>query len=286
MVDNIKTLFRFYKLYAKMDLLWFLRDTRYCLLYMASDLICLVCSMAGIFLLAARFGGLGGMSRPELLFMLGYASIVDGIYMMFFISNNTGMISRIIGRGQLDHAMIQPAPLWIQLLTQGFGPISAGSTLVFGIGITVYGVLNLELTITPLWVFLLIFNAVASCLIMMAVIYLVSCLAFYAPAAAEEIAQSGVDLFNTKTYPLGGFGARTRTLFCVFIPVGMGAWFPSGGLLHLGSTGIMESGNYVSLFSTPALAVLFITITTIFFQKGMKHYATYGSPRYSGFGHR
>ena len=31
-----------------------------------------------------------------------------------------GNISRVIGRGQLDHWMIQPVPVWIQMATCGF----------------------------------------------------------------------------------------------------------------------------------------------------------------------
>lgn len=283
---NLKTLFRFFKLYAALDLLWFLRDTKYCLLYIVSDLVCLLCSMAGIFLLSARFGGLGGMNQADILFMLGYATVVDGFYLLFFTGSNMGMISRIIGRGQLDHAVIQPAPLWIQLATQGFSPVSGSSTLLFGIGITWYAVQGLPFTITPVWILFFIVNAIASSAIMLAAIYLLSCLAFYAPAAAEEIAQSGVDLFTSKTYPLGGFGRSAKLIFCIFIPVGLGAWFPSKTLLRFGEGVITNLSGHYSLLLTPVVAALSVTIAALFFKKGMKYYATYGSPRYSSFGHR
>lgn len=307
-MDKWKTLLRLYKIYAKMDLLWFLRDTRYCLLYMSTDLICLFCSMAGIFLLSARFGGFGKMTEPEVLFMLGYATLVDGIYMMFFMGNNTSMVSRIIGRGQLDHAVIQPVPVWMHLLCQGFSPVSANSTLICGILITGYALKRLPVAVSLVFLLLLTINAMASCLIIMAVIYLISCLAFYAPAAAEEIAQSGLDLFSVKAYPLGGLGERVKLLFCTAIPVGMGAWFPSMALLQYGygicqqnaDSGAVTAGALTSvsrlaagefsplpsLMAAPCIAILLIVITAILFQKGMIHYETNGSPRYSGFGHR
>lgn len=280
----MKTLFRLYKTYATLDLLWFLRDTRYCLTYIISDLICLSCSMAGVFLLAIRFDGFGGMSQSEVLFMLGYSAMVDGLYSLFFIGNNAGMISRIIGRGQLDHCMIQPAPLWMQLIAQGFSPLSGSLPLFAGIGLTCYAVSRLSLSVTPLWLLLLFVNTVASCIILVAVIYLLSCLAFYAPAAAEEIAQSGVDLFSMKSYPLGGLFTRVQATFCIFIPVGLGAWFPSQALLTLGYSRNLAA--WPSLLAVPMAAIVFTGITTYFFQKGLTYYATYGSPRYSGFGHR
>lgn len=275
-------LLRLYGLYGKMDLVWFLRDTKYCLIYMISDLICTLSSIAGIFLLSENFGGFGGMNRQEVLFMLSYATVVNGIYSMFFMGNNTAMVSRIIGRGQLDHCIIQPVPVWIQLLAQGFSPISANSTLLWGIGMVAYSVSRLHLAVTPGWCILLILNSISSCLIILASMYLVSCLAFYAPAAAEEIAQSGLDLFSINTYPLGGLGKRARNLFCLFIPIGLTAWLPSKSLLALGYGHGLEPG----LCAAPAMALILILLTFYFFQKGMNYYATNGSPRYSGFGHR
>ena len=264
-------LFRLYGLYGKMDLVWFLRDTKYCLIYMISDLICTLSSIAGIFLLSENFGGFGGMDQQEVLFMLSYATVVNGIYMMFFMGNNTAMVSRIIGRGQLDHSMIQPVPIWIQLMAQGFSPVSAHSTLVWGIGMVIYSARRLPIAISPGWCIMLAVNAV----------YLLSCLAFYAPAAAEEIAQSGLDLFSINTYPLGTLGKRVRNLFCLFIPIGLTAWLPSHSLLSYG-----YGSSLPGLFAAPAMAACLLLLTICFFQKGMKYYATNGSPRYSGFGHR
>ena len=194
-MDNLKILFRLYRQYTKMDLLWFLRDTRYCLLQIFSDTVCAVCTIAGVFLLSEKFGGFGGMNQGEILFMMGFSTLVDGIYMMFFIGNNTSMISRIIGRGQLDHVMIQPVPLWAELLAQGFSPLSGSSMLVCGIGLTAYAVRRLPLSATLPWLLLLLIYAVSSTILVLSVMVLLSCAAFYAPAAAEEIAQTGRDLF-------------------------------------------------------------------------------------------
>ena len=36
---NIKLLLRSYKIYARMDFLWLIRDTKYCLLQIFADLI-------------------------------------------------------------------------------------------------------------------------------------------------------------------------------------------------------------------------------------------------------
>ncbi|WP_235839287.1 ABC-2 family transporter protein [Clostridium sp. Marseille-P2415] len=286
MADNLKTLLRLYRQYAKMDLLWFLRDTRYFLLQLLSDTVSGVCTIAGVCLLSASFRNFSGMNREEILFMMGYSVFIDGIYMMFFIGNNTSMVSRIIGRGQLDHIMIQPVPLWAELLAQGFSPFSGSPMLAFGTALTWYGAVRASIVMSPGWILLFLVYGTCSCLIILSFLYLLSCTAFYAPAAAEEIAMVGRDLFSSlKTYPLGNMNAAVKGIFLTVIPIGLTAWFPSVLLLRAGREGV-SSLDFPSALYVPAASAILLAAAILFFRKGMKHYARYGSPRYTGFGHR
>lgn len=281
MAGNVKMLLRLFRTYGKMDLMWFLRDTKYCLLQIFTDLTTTSAAMAGVFVLARRFGGIGGMTQEQLLFMLGYAMLGDGVFSLFFIGYNAGQISRTIGRGQLDHSMIQPVPLWMQLMTGGFSPVSGSSILLCGISLTAYAAGRLGITITLGWVLLLILSILASVVIFLACVYLISCIAFWAPVAAEESASLVHGLFSSlKRYPLGGMAAGWQAVFCSLVPVGLAGWFPSLWL--------MDSGSPAPFFPvlTFVMALLFGLLAVRLFLKGMKHYATCGSPRYSGFGHR
>lgn len=286
MADNLKTLFRLYRHYAKMDLLWFLRDTRYFLLQFLSDTVSGGCTIAGVYLLSLRFQGFCGFNREEILFMMGYSVFIDGLYMMFFIGYNTGMISRIIGRGQLDHFVIQPVPIWTQLLAQGFSPFSGSPMVIFGAALTWYGAEKASIVMGPGWIVLFLLYGSCSCLIVFSFICLLSCTAFYAPAAAEEIAMVGKDLFSSlKTYPLGNMKAGMKGLFLTVIPIGLSAWFPSLLLLQAGKQGLSSLKLPAALYLPTASAIL-LTTSILLFKKGMKHYAAFGSPRYTGFGHR
>jgi ABC-2 type transport system permease protein len=281
MAGNVKMLLRLFRTYGKMDLMWFLRDTKYCLLQIFTDLTTTGAAMAGVFVLARRFGGIGGMTQDQLLFMLGYAMLGDGVFSLFFIGYNAGQISRTIGRGQLDHSMIQPVPLWMQLMTGGFSPVSGSSILLCGISLTAYAAGRLGITITIGWVLLFILSILASVVIFLACVYLISCIAFWAPVAAEESASLVHGLFGSlKRYPLGGMAAGWQAVFCSLVPVGLAGWFPSLWL--------MDSGSPAPFFPvlTFVMALLFGLLAVRLFLKGMKHYATCGSPRYSGFGHR
>lgn len=280
MVASIKRMLQLWGIYAKLDLLWFLRDTKYCLACIINDITTSIAAILGVFLLAERFGSIGGMSSKQILFMLGYASIVDGVIQMFFSMNNISWISRIIGRGQLDHRLIQPVPLWMQLATEGFIPFSGNSVLLCGLGITIYALHELALTTGPLWIGLFIISICCSVAIILSFTYIFSCLAFYAPVAGEEISTTTHRLFSSlQTFPIGGLSLAARTLLCTAVPVGLAAWFPANVLLGRTPQQLPDA-----LFAGMTI-VLVITATTLF-RKGMRHYAKRGSIRYLDRGHR
>lgn len=285
-MDNLKTVLRLYRRYAVMDLLWLLRDTRYFFIQVLSDGISGGCTVAGVYLLSLNFEHFAGMGRNEILFMMGYALFVEGIFNLFFIGNNSGFISRVVGRGQLDHIMIQPVPLWAELLTQGFCPFSGSPLFFMGAGLSLYGAFKVGITMHGTWLLLFFLYGICSCLLIMAFLYILSSMAFYAPAAAEEISMVGKDMFSSlKTYPLGNMNPVVKRLFLTVLPIGLTAWFPSLLLLEAGAGGVASLRLLPALY-LPAATAVFSLLALFLFRKGMKHYERYGSPRYSGFGFR
>ena len=276
----IRRLFRLWGVYARIDAGWFLRDSKYCLINIATDIIGNLSAISGVFLLSERFGGIGGMSSDQILFMLGYASLVEGVILLFFMMGNIGHISRRIGRGQLDHMLIQPLPIWMQLATEGFIPVSGNSMLLCGAGLTAYAMTRLHMAVTPAWALWLAVNIAASVAVILAVSNIVGTLAFYAPVAAEEISTTAFDLFSTtKSYPLGGLSGTAKIVLCTVLPVGLAAWFPANVLLG------QRPAGFPALLLVMA-ALLFVILASILFRKGMKYYATSGSIRYHDRGHR
>ena len=298
-MDNIRRLIQLWGISAKLDLLWFLRDTKYCILTILADIAASLSSVTGVFLLAERFGNIGGMSKDQVLFMLGYASIVNGIIALFFSMNNTGWISRPVGRGQMDHKLIQPVPLWMQLLTEGFIPVSGSSLLLCGIGITGYAAGQLGVAPGLLWIRLFIALTICSVAVVLGCSYIFGSLAFYAPVAAEEISTTVIGLFNDlMIFPIGGLSAALRITLCTVVPVGLAAWLPASLLLRAQGGGAMEPGVGVAQDGVGAASpdpagviILIMTITVAMlavtsFKKGMKYYAKRGSTRYHSRGHR
>ncbi|HUS14807.1 MAG TPA: ABC-2 family transporter protein, partial [Chloroflexia bacterium] len=125
---------RLWRMYAYLDFMFVTRDLKLMLTWYVSDAVINVAAVTGTLLLAERFAGIGGWSKWQVIFMLGYATVVSGILGTLF-GYNVLFISRRVGRGQLDHTLVQPQPIWMALLTEGFMPFSGSSILLSGLAL-------------------------------------------------------------------------------------------------------------------------------------------------------
>jgi ABC-2 type transport system permease protein len=270
--------FRLFGISAKMNLAWLLRDTKYAIVMIISDIIQNIGMVAGMFLIAARFGGIGGMSADEVLFMTAFASITTGLFLVFGANNNIE-ISRIIGRGQMEHMFIQPLPLPVQLCTSSFLPFTGSGSLITGIVLTVVSIGRLHMAITPLWILELLAYQLTTLVIIVARSYLVSSLTFYAPST-EDLSQTFMmDTWFLSSFPLGGMPKFIQFPLLTIMPEGLMAWFPAMCLLGKPP---LHLTAYSPMFFALALAIA----AGYAFRKGMRYYVQRGSNRYVPWGFR
>jgi ABC-2 type transport system permease protein len=268
-----------WRLYASLDLLFLARGPQTALAYYASDLVVGLATITATFLLAERFDGIGPWTKAQVLFLLGYALLVRGLIDMLF-NYNLAHISRRIGRGQLDHVLIQPQPLWMVLLTEGFAPVTGSGMVVPGLGLLIWTTRQLDLVVPPTWYLLLAVDLVASIAVVLAFEYIVGSLAFWAPRAAEEINTSSWRLITQLApFPLDGLSAWALGSLLTVVPVGLVAWYPARVLLGVGTTP-WESALL------PLVALILSTLALWIFTRGLRHYGRTGSTRYLASGHR
>jgi len=276
---TIKRILKLFAISAKLDLVWLLRDTKFALAGISADIISNIAAVSGVFLIAVRFGGIGGMNTDEVLFMLAYSTLATGIFIMFGSGNNIH-ISRIIGRGQLEHLFIQPLPIQVQLFTSGFAPFTGGSNFIAGLVMISIAINRLHLQISFLWVLSLIGYLLVTMTIIVARAYLVSSMAFYAPVAAEEISTTAIEgTWLLSTFPLSGMPLFIQIPLITILPEGLMAWFPALCLLG-------KSPFYLSEYYPLAFALLLSLLAGYIFRKGMNYYVKKGSNRYAPYGFR
>ena len=280
MADNVKSVFRLLKLYAKMDLTWLIQDWVNVIIILFSETLQNLSGMAGVLLLAVRFGGVGGLSTDEVLLMLGFFELADGLAFVLFGNYNVMHISRRIGRGQIDHMLIQPRPLWMQLLTEGFMPFSGSYGLIIGVILTCIAISRLQIALTPLWFLLLGYYVLIHMALRLSQSALYGAAAFWRPVACEEISSMIIDLNNQLgKFPLFGLPAWLTAILHTVLPVGLLAYLPALALLR-------EMGHSVEITLPFIIAALFVTAAVICFQKGLKHYEIHSCNRYKEMGHR
>jgi ABC-2 type transport system permease protein len=279
MFTLLRRLLRLWKMYAVLDFTLLTANIRLATIWYLSDAVISLATVTATLLLAERFAGIGGWTKDEIIFMLGYATTVNGLMNVFF-GYNVLAISRRLGRGQLDHTLIQPQPLWVSLLTEGFMPFSGSSVLLAGIGLLVWGASRLSLAITSGWLLLLLLNLAASSAVVLSFSFLTGSLAFWAPRAAEEISSSSLQLLTQlKSFPLDGLGPIVLGGLLTLLPVGFVAWYPCRALLGLDPSGWAG-------WMTPLAALALALVTSLIFLKGLRNYGRTGSQRYSNLGHR
>ena len=277
--ENARRLLRLWRVYAYLDFMWMTRDLRFFVHCFFSDAVLNLAAVTGTFLLAERFSGIGAWSRDQVVFLLGYGMAVSGVLDTFF-SFNVLHISRRLGRGQLDHTLVQPQPVWMALLTEGFMPFSGSAVLLPACGLLCWSGSRLELPLSAVWISLFFLHLCASAVIVLAFSFLWGSLAFWAPRAAEEVSSSAVRLlYGLKSFPLDGSSSLLLGGLLSFLPVGFVAWYPCRFLLGVDS--VSWHGAVTPLFA------LFLSIFSLFiFKRGRKQYERVGSQRYLGFGHR
>jgi len=275
---TLRRVLRLFGISAKMDLAWLLRDTKYAVVMIVSDIVQNIGMVAGMFLIAARFGGIGGMRTDEVLFMAAYSSITTGLILIFGANNNI-QVSRIIGRGQMEHMFLQPLPLAIQLMTSSFLPFTNAGSFVTGVVLMVIAVGRLQLRVNFLWLLSLLAYQLTTLAIIVARSYLVSSLTFYAPST-EDLSQTVMmETWFSSTFPLSGMPKWIQFPLLTIMPEGLMAWFPA--MCLLGRPPLHLTAYYPMLF-----ALMLALAAAYTFRKGMKYYVRQGSNRYVPWGFR
>jgi ABC-2 type transport system permease protein len=275
----MRQLLRMWKLFGTMDLLWLLRGPRDATIYMLSDAVLMIATASTTFLLAARFDGIGDWSRGQIVFMLGYAMLVSSLLDTVF-GYNIKMISRRVGRGQLDHMLVQPQPLWKLLLTEGFSPFAQPFGTLISLVVVVWSSAQLDLAFSVGWLAILLLNLLASAAIVLSLQVGWGSIAFWAPRSAEEINSATERMVGSLgSLPLDGVPRVLLGGLLSVLPIGFVAWLPARSIA--GVAPVLPGG-----LVTPLVAPLFAAAAYFVFRKGLRHYARVGSQRYSAFGHR
>ena len=275
----VKRLWQLWKLYARMDWYYTTQDLFTADVTIFGEVILSLGSFTGIALLAVQFGGVGGLSAAEVLVMLSFHLFAKGLENLLLGNYNVSMISRRVGRSQVDHMIIQPLPMWMQLLTEGFMPVSGCESMLIGLCALCVFVPRAGIAATPLWLVLCAVLSFSRIAIRLALAYMAGAAAFWEPVGCEELSDVILSLCDTVSdYPLSGMPRALVGVLCTALHLGVLTSLP--GLILLGRLDAVWAAWPV------LLALVLSALALKLFRKGLKHYGKVGSARYKAMGHR
>lgn len=235
-------------------------------------------AMLAPILLAIRFGHVGPWPVDAVVFMLAYGAAVSSV--MDMLGDSPFVLSRRIGRGQLDHTLLQPQPIWRPLFTEDFTPFDFWPVLTLGVILMTWSAVQLHVAASPAWLALAALNLLASIAVQTSFMYAWGCLAFWAPRGAEDISSAAVNLLSEVSFPLDPVPRGLRVVLVTIVPSGLLSWLPARALLGLPGAGPLDA------WLTPLAAVLLGALAIFLFQLGLRQYRRTGSRRYVDHGHR
>jgi len=263
---------------ARLNAIRILRTREQAILFTLTDFAWHSGAMLAPILVAIRFGHIGGWPVAAVVFMLAYGAVVASLMDAF--GDSPWFLSQRIGRGQLDHALIQPQPLWRILLTDAFTPFDFWPVLTLGLALLTWSAVGLHVTASPGWLGLLAVNLLASIAVQTAFLYSWGCLAFWAPRGAEEISSAAARLVTQVSFPLDPVPRPLRAVLVTAVPSGLLSWLPARALLHLPGAGAAD------VWLTPLAAIALGGFALVLLRLGLRQYRRTGSMRYTDFGHR
>ena len=263
---------------ARLNAIRILRAREQAIAHTATDFIWHSGEMLAPILVALRFGHIGPWPLAAVVFMLAYGAVVSSL--LDAAGDSPWHLSQRIGRGQLDHYLVQPQPLWRIMLTEGFTPFDFWPVLTLGLVLMAWSVAQLHVTVSPGWLGLLGINLLASMAVQTAFLYSWGCLAFWAPRGAEEVSSAASGLIGKVSFPLDPVPRALRVVLISAVPSGLLSWLPSRALLHVAGAGPIDA------WITPLAAIVLGALALFLFRLGLREYRRTGSRRYTDHGHR
>jgi ABC-2 type transport system permease protein len=263
---------------ARLNAARILRTREQAVIHTATDFVWHSGALLAPVLVAARFGHVAGWPTAAVVFMLAYGAAVASV--LDALGDTTFYLSRRIGRGQLDHYLVQPQPLWRAVLTDGFTPFDFWPVLALGLGLMAWSAARLHVVASPGWVALLAVNLVASIAVQTAFLYAWGALAFWAPRGAEDVSSAASNLLGQVVFPLDAVPRPLRVALVTVVPSGLLSWLPARALLGIGGAAAIDA------WITPLAAVVLGVAAALIFRRGLRTYLKTGSRRYSDDGHR
>ena len=198
----------------------------------------------------------GGYQLKEVILLWGLAASTYGVSRFFFSS--AFKLSDTITNGKLDAFLVLPKNVLLSVITSDITVSALGDMLYGYIMLIIYGI-----TIKNFFVFTIL--SICGGLILTSISVIFSSLSFYITKAdlISDTANSLMVYF--ATYPDSIFKGITKVILYTVVPVGISTYLPVHTIIDF---------NIYSCLIVIVLAIVFVTIAYMVFNRGLKKYSS------------
>ena len=198
----------------------------------------------------------GGYQLKEVILLWGLAASTYGVSRFFFSS--AFKLSDTITNGKLDAFLVLPKNVLLSVITSDITVSALGDMLYGYIMLIIYGI-----TIKNFFVFTIL--SICGGLILTSISVIFSSLSFYI-TKADLISDTANSLMvNFATYPDSIFKGITKVILYTVVPVGISTYLPVHTIIDF---------NIYSFLIVIVLAIVFVTIAYMVFNRGLKKYSS------------
>jgi len=196
------------------------------------------------YLLFSQTNGYPGWTLSQIILLQGMVLLIIGLYSTFF-GNAKQVFIQYCNEGELDRLLLKPVNLLYYIFAEGFSISNIGSVIA-GIIIVVISIIELNISITPLFMVYFILSLLGSFLFYLTFDILFFCTTVFF-IDTSRIIWVFAALQKFSNYPLELFSKAGQIILITILPFSIIAYFPTQILL-----------NHVELFLFIAIAASFL----------------------------
>ena len=224
-----------------------------------------------VWIVVARFNGLGGWTLPEITFLYGMRLTAHGIFYLLF--SQMFDLDRVLVTGEFDRYLVRPMSPLLQLFTRKLR-VNCFGDLIGGVMLLAFAAAGAGIDWSPASGVLLVAAVIGGALIEGAVQVTMGSLAFrFLNIQAARVSTN--EVFNIYgNYPVTIFPRVLEYLLTFALPVALVAYFPAATIL--GRSDELSVSPLLGWLA-PLIGVALFTIAVRIWTRQSRHYQSSGS---------
>ena len=236
------------------------------LLMVIGQFLSILLELIAVYSLFDKFQLLNEYNIYELF--LGFSIIWMGESLAEIFGKGFDSFAKIIKNGKFDILLIRPENIFLQIIGTDIAYNKLGK-IIPALILIIVSYINLVHSITIYNLMLIIFMILSSFILFLSILINGASLCFYTTESLEII---NIFLHGSKQlgqYPMNIYNKFIRIVFTIIIPLSIVNYFP---MLYLTN----KSTNILLVFC-PLITIIYLTISILIFNIGIKHYTSTGS---------